>query len=806
MRIQTLIVSSLTVLAAAMTPAAFAGDLVAAVSPPVRSIALPDGGTATATTFATVINRTDAALGNCEVDLPGRFNSLQLNYGWTDPATNALVPGSENTPFSLGPRASQSLVIAITAAAEFDGVIPPVFECGGGATADSLYGVNTFELNVASTPPIDIVTIGLTLSGDGVIRVPREGGRQAFAVAALNIGGAGTVRITPVGLFGQNADLPADLTLCMTNAQGQCFITPEPFIDTFFGTNDVFTFAVFAQAHSGFVIPLAPASNRVEVQFRAGAQLAAATSAAITAPGPDYVLGSTEALRLAQQATFGANQTLLENIRRIGIEAWVDDQLGRTDSTYADLGLEAVPTNFCSNMPNPCRRDHLTAFRLQMRFFQNAMEQPDQLRQRVGWALSQIAVVSEHEVPLNYALANYQEMLLSNAFGNYRDILEGTARSPVMGDYLDMVNSRASAPNENFPRELMQLFSLGEARLNRDGTAQVDGTGRDLPAYTEADVLALSRALTGWVYPSAGNFIPSFNNPPNFTGPMESVASQHDNGSKTFLGVGMIGGQSADADLEQAIDIIFNHSNVPPFISRQLIQHLVMSNPSPAYVERVTAVFENNGQNIRGDLRAVVRTILLDPEARNLNPDANMAGKLREPVLLMTSVMRLIGADTDGYAFLRRMGGMGQVPYESPSVFNFYPPDYALQGSVGLISPSQGLMNMSTVFERHNVTLDWTLSGSNNRWDWRPLSDYPGATGTQVNWSSWGRLAQTPDRLLDVLDEIALEESLTPTQRTAILDAMSAQTYWGNPLIEAENRARLAIYLITTSPQFQLDH
>ena len=806
MHIQPMIVGFAAGLALLVSPTANAGDLVAAVSPPVRSIALPDGGTATATTFATVINRTDAALGNCEVDLPGRFGSLQLDYGWTDPATNALVPGSENTPFSLGPRASQSLVIAITAAAEFDGVIPPVFECNGGATADSLYGVNTFELNISSTAPTDIVTIGLTLSGDGVIRVPREGGRQAFAVAALNIGGAGTVRITPVGLFGQNADLPADLTLCMTNAQGQCFITPEPFIDTFFGTNDVYTFAVFAQAHSGFAIPLAPASNRVEVQFRAGDQLAAATSAAITAPGPDYILSSRDALRLAQQATFGADQTLIEQIRRSGVEAWVDTQLDLTTSTYADLGAQGVPTNFCSGMPNPCRRDHFTAFRLQMRFFENAMENDDQLRQRVAWALSQLLVVSEHEVPLNYGLANFQQMLLENSFGNYRDILENVARSPVMGEYLDMVNSRAQAPNENFPREVLQLFSLGEAQLNRDGTPQVDGSGRIIPAYTEQDVLELSRALTGWVYPSAGDFIPSFNNPPNFSSPMENVPSEHDNGPKTFLGTGMVGGQSADADLEQAIDIIFNHSNVPPFISRQLIQQLVTSNPSPAYVDRIAAVFENNGESVRGDLRAVVRAIMLDAEARNPVSDVASAGKLREPVLLMISVLRLVGADSDGYAFLRRLGGLHQMPFEAHHVFNFYPPDYALPGSQTLVSPSQALMNMSTVFERHNILYDWTYDGYENRWDWRPISDFPGSTGTQVDWSAWGRLAHNPELFVQTLDDLILEEDLTSDQRALIVQAMQAQTYWGNPLEESRRRARVGIYLFVTSPFFQIDH
>ncbi|WP_161539372.1 DUF1800 domain-containing protein [Hyphobacterium indicum] len=806
MRIQSLLAGLVAVLSFLMPSMAQAGDLNAAISPPVRSVALPEAGTATATTFATVVNRTDRALGNCKVELPGRFRNLTLDYAWTDPATNALVPGSENTPFSLGPRASQSLLIAISADAEFDGVVPPVFQCSGGATADSLYGVNTFELNVASTPPTDIVTIGLTLSGDGVIRVPREGGRQAFAVAAVNIGGAGTVRITPVGLFGQNADLPADLTVCMTNAQGQCFISPEPFIDTFFGTNDVYTFAVFAQAHNGFAIPLAPANNRVELQFRVDGELAAATSAAITAPGPDYVLNSRDALRLAQQATFGANQTLIEQIRRAGVEVWVDEQLGLTESTYADLGAQAVPTNFCRDMPNPCRRDHFTAFRLQMRFFENAMQNGDQLRQRVAWALSQLLVVSEHEVPLNYGLANYQQMLLENAFGNYRDILEHVARSPVMGEYLDMVNSRAEAPNENFPRELLQLFSLGEVRLNRDGTPQVDGTGRIIPAYTEQDVLELSRVLTGWVYPSDGNFIPSFNNLPNFTGPMESVPAEHDNGPKTFLGSGMIGGQSADADLEQAIDIIFAHPNVPPFISQQLIQQLVTSNPTPAYVDRIASVFEDNGQGVRGDLHAVVRAILLDPEARNSTPDPARAGKLREPVLLMTSVLRLIGAESDGYAFLRRLGVLHQMPFEAHHVFNFYPPDYALPGSGELVSPSQALVNMSTVFERHNILYDWTYDGHPNRWDWRPVSDFPGASGTQVDWSAWGRLAQNPELFVQTLDDLILEEDLTTDQRALIVQAMQAQTYWGDPLEESRRRARLGMYLFVTSPFFQIDH
>lgn len=794
-------------LGSVMTAPLGAGDLGAAVSPATRSVALPDGGSATATTFATVINRTDQALGNCEVGLPGRFRDLDLDFVWTDPATNAVIPGSENTPFSLAPRASQSLVLAVTAHEAFDGVIPPVFECASGTPADSIYGVNTFELVVSETAPTDILAIGITLpDNDGVIRIASEGGRQAMAISAINIGAAGLVEVRPVGTYGQNAQLPAELTVCETDEMGQCLATPASNVFRYFGASGIATFAVFAQAHTGRAIPLAPGTNRVEVQFRVAGELAATTSAAITAPGPDYRIGSRDALRLAQQASFGANQALIEDIRRSGIEDWIDRQLDMTTSSYADLAAEAVPVNFCDNMPDSCFRDHFTAIRLQNRFFQNALQKDDQLRQRVAWALSQILVVSEHGVPLNYALADYNGMLLDNAFGNYRDLLEGVARSPVMGTYLDMVNSRAIAPNENFPRELLQLFALGEVRLNRDGTPQLDGSGRAIPAYTEEDVLELSRALTGWVYPSAGNFIPSFNNPPNFSGDMEPVPSEHDSGPKTFLGAGMASGQGADADLEQAIDIIFAHPNVPPFISRQLIQHLVTSNPSPAYVDRIAAVFEDNGRGVRGDLRAVVRAILLDTEARNEDADPARAGKLREPVLLMTSLMRLIGATSDGFAFLLRMDALGQVPFESPSVFNFYPPDFALAGSDELVSPPHGVMNISTTVDRHNLIYDWTYGNKGNRWDWRAITEIPSSTGSSIDWSSWGRLAYDPDRLLDTLDELALEEDLTGEQRNAIIGAMSAETYWGDPLIKSQLRARLAIYLVASSPQFQIDH
>jgi uncharacterized protein (DUF1800 family) len=792
--------------ACCVTGAAYAGDLAAAISPAARSVALPPGGTATATTFATVINRTDGALGNCEPELPGRFGALDLSYAWTNPADNSLIPGSENTPFSLGPRASQSLVLAISGTAAFDGIVPPVFECAGGANADTLYGINTLDLTISETAPTDILAIGIALpSNDGVIRIAEAGGRQAYAIAAINIGADGDVLVSPRGIFGQNAPLPADITICESGPDGRCLAPALSSLTVNFAQNGVRTFSVFVRADPDIGITLAPANTRVEVRFLVGDRLAAATSAAITAPGPQAQGDARDALRLAQQATFGPNQSVIDDIRRRGVEAWVDRQLTLTDSTYADIAAQTVNPNFCRGVPQPCGRDHFSAFPLQMRFFRNAMDNPDQLRQRVAFALSQILVVGENEVNTTYALGRYQQMLLENAFGNYRDILRGVALSPTMGDYLDMVNSRAEAPNENFPRELMQLFALGEGRLNPDGTPITDSQGRVLPAYTEADVVELSRALTGWVYPTRPGELPSVNNARYYDADMSVYAAEHDSASKIILGEGLVGGQGAAADLDEAIDILFEHPNVAPFISGQLIQHLVTSNPSPAYVGRISAVFENNGSGVRGDLGAVVRAILLDAEARTPNPDLNRVGKLREPVLLMVSTLRLIGAQSDGYVFLRRAGGMGQIPFESPSVFNFYPPDFALQGSDGLVSPSQGLVNMSSIYERHNVLYDWTYNGYSTRWDWRPLSSWPGATGTSVDWSSWGRLAQTPERLLDVLDDIALEEDLTAQQRALILDAMEEHTYWGNPLEEAQRRARLAIYLIVTSPSFQID-
>ncbi|MCC7268718.1 MAG: DUF1800 family protein, partial [Caulobacteraceae bacterium] len=328
-----------------------------------------------------------------------------------------------------------------------------------------------------------------------------------------------------------------------------------------------------------------------------------------------------EAVRLAKQASFGPSPDLVAKITQQGAATWVDAQLNTQRSTYADLATRAVKRNFCSGLTGQastnCNREHFTSIPVSMRFYANAVNGEDQLRQRVAFALGQILVASENEVKSTAGIAAFHEILLANAFGNYRDILEQVTFNPVMGDYLDMADSRATSPNENYARELMQLFSLGVNRLNPDGSPQLDTTGAEIPTYTPDDVRGVARALTGWTYARLNGAAITDNNQIDYVSPMIPVPARYDTGAKSFLGRTVPAGASQQDSVKAVVDAVFEHPNTGPYISRRLIQQLVVSNPSPAYVKRVSAVFDNNGQGVRGDLKAVVRAILLDDAARN---------------------------------------------------------------------------------------------------------------------------------------------------------------------------------------------
>ncbi len=381
-----------------------------------------------------------------------------------------------------------------------------------------------------------------------------------------------------------------------------------------------------------------------------------------------------DAVRMLRQSTFGPNDQLVERVKAIGNAAWLDEQFAlpatqypaypwvpanRPDSCVDDRTLPVRADSYCA-------RDNYTLFQLQSRFFADAMSAPDQLRQRVAFAYSQVFVTSGVDNSRNYAMRHYQQIFRDKAFANYEDLITAVTLSPMMGDYLDMVNNvkanpaTGAEPNENYARELLQLFSVGVYKLNQDGTLQYDAFGRPVPTYDQEEIEGFAHVFTGWTYPTIAGNAPRNINPRNYLGQMEPVAANHDTGAKELLnGATNAAGLSMQQDLAAALRNVLMHPNVGPFLGKQLIQKLVTSDPTPGYVSRVAAAFNDNGAGVRGDMRAVVRAVLMDPEARGANKIDPGWGKLAEPVLWMTQATRALDGASDGvfFALHRRSSG-----------------------------------------------------------------------------------------------------------------------------------------------------
>lgn len=559
-----------------------------------------------------------------------------------------------------------------------------------------------------------------------------------------------------------------------------------------FSSAAALSFTVFLVACDGGQAPIASA---------AGGGPKSATEAIALAP--EGVILPEEAARLAKQASFGPTPALINAIvAKKSVAAWLDEQFTLSSSSYADLASRPVPGNYCSALTGAdltnCNRDNFSATPMQMRFYVDAIGRDDQLRQRVAFALSQIVVASEQDVHQTAGLAAFQQILLSNTFGNYRDILKAITLNPYMGDYLDMADSNKSQPNENYARELLQLFSVGTVLLNPDGTPQTDNTGVTIPTYSNTDVREVARALTGWTYARLNGAPLTDNTNRDWTQPMVMYATRFDTGAKTFLGKTVPAGATQQANIDAVVDTVFNHPNTGPYICKRLIQQLTIVNPTPAYVSRVAAVFADNGAGVRGDLKAVVRAIYLDPEARNVS---QLPGKVKEPVLLATGLARAIGYTTDGYAFLTRDAGMGQAPFRAPSVFNFYPYEFPLPQGAGLISPVGKLMTTSTTMARHNFVYDWTVGGDATRGEFKPTL---GATGTVPDWASWEVYGTDDGKVLDRINLVLLNGTMTKAQRQSLLAAM-ATIKNATPALQTRKRAQMALYVVASSPLFQVD-
>lgn len=501
------------------------------------------------------------------------------------------------------------------------------------------------------------------------------------------------------------------------------------------------------------------------------------------------------AVRFLNQATFGATWSDISAVQTLGYHAWIDEQvsapisgfLGYVDGTVAGTG------------------ETLAQSHLQEAWVQAAAQGPDQLRQRVANALLEILVVSRANglsgSTQTIGLAGYMDVLTRNAFGNFRTLLQDVTLNPAMGRFLNMVqNARENArtgrnPNENYARELLQLFSIGLVRLNLDGTPMLGADGQPIPTYDQEVIRAFAKVFTGWTYAQVTQPYRFTGIPQNWRGPMIPIAAQHSTAQKTLLdGRVLPAGQTADQDLADALDNVFAHPNVGPFISQRLIQRLVTANPTPEYVARVASVFDDNGNRVRGDLAAVVRAILLDREARSAAAAATPAyGHMREPMIRLVTVLRAFNgrAASGRYRAVTNLDGtMGQAPFRSPTVFNFFMPDYARPGAIAdanLKSPEFQIATETTVITAANTIRDLVYRG------------YGGAEPDLVRLDLAGEqaAASTPGALMDRLNVLLFGGQMSAATRNIVLQAMN-QVSASQPL----TRARMAIHLLLNSPEF----
>jgi len=515
-----------------------------------------------------------------------------------------------------------------------------------------------------------------------------------------------------------------------------------------------------------------------------------------------------DVVRFLEQATFGPTPELARHVQSIGIERYLDDQFALRGSFYPVL--PQMPADTTAGCPDgslsTCLRDNYTMYPLQVRFFQNALGQDDQVRQRVAFVLHEILVVSGVKEREPSQVAPYLNLLLEDAFGNYRQLLEHLTLNPAMGHYLDMVNNDAptatgsAAPNENYAREILQLFSIGLDTLNQDGTPQRDASGTPIPTYTQATITQFAKVFTGWTYASYPGVAGQKHNPANFLAPMwlyrnaAGVDSSHDKTPKSLLAYpgavhqALPANRDGAVDLSDALDNVFDHPNVGPFIGKQLIQHLVTSNPSPAYVSRVAAAFANDGSGTRGNLRAVVRAILLDPEARGASKGDAAYGRLREPVLFVTNLCRALDATSDGILGSTATA-LGQNLFNSPTVFGYYPHAYGIPGTP-FQGPEFGIQTNVAAQARANLVN--TLAFSQIR---SAAPDF----GTSLDLRGLQSLAADPARLVAELNWLLMHGSMSDPMKATVTDAVSAVPAT-NPLL----RAQTALYLVATSSQYQV--
>jgi uncharacterized protein (DUF1800 family) len=593
-------------------------------------------------------------------------------------------------------------------------------------------------------------------------------------------------------------------------------------------------------------------SNRVRLPLGKPDRKVSIDSGDIPTPAPTSPFVTNELAesggdrgRFMEQAAFGQSNALDFRLRQIGIRRWIEEQFNKSYPTipYPNFPLKPFdgPTSCGEYGTSPevdlCHRNHYWAYNNQKWMVKEALYGDDQLRRRVSWALHQIWVVSHANISQQRGTQEYIEILDNNAFGNYRDLMYEMTLSPAMGEYLDMVRSSRDSPNENYPRELLQLFTIGLYELNQDGTFKLDGQGNRIATYDQDKVNQFTKVFTGWRHCNNGNNSACPNatlGMTNYIDPMYlSFPGNHDPTAKTLFNypgapnptIPACSNCTNDANriayandsLNKTLDNIFYHPNVGPYIGKLLIQQLVTSDPSPAYVGRVAAAFNNNGSGERGDMKTVIRAVLLDPEARGSQKTDPTYGKLREPLQYLTNFLRTFNVragntangvptappascqnQTDGvFDWVTRE--MGQDVWFPPTVFNYYPPDYVVPGT-DILGPEFALANTGTSFARNNYIYFLSFGSF---WFERSTAENPYPyvpCGTSIDLSepiAWATAETTGNNLIEGLNRKMMHGTMSEAMKTKIRTAINFN-------VSAELKAKQAVFLIASSSQYQI--
>jgi uncharacterized protein (DUF1800 family) len=516
-------------------------------------------------------------------------------------------------------------------------------------------------------------------------------------------------------------------------------------------------------------------------------------------------MGQTAAARLLMQGTFGATPDTVAGAAAMSYQDWFNQQAAATPS----YTLPSVPATNVDWSPA---------------WFNNAVQGQDQLRQRMAFALSQIMVVSGNGGPLwghNLGLAYYYDLLSRDALGSFRTLLEDVTLSPAMGEYLNMMHNNKPDPatgvhaDQNYAREIMQLFTIGLVQLNIDASVKTDGSGNPLPTYTLDEIVGLSNVLTGWSSaPNGHSGEDAWIYDLNETTPMVVYENHHDEDPQTIVGGVQVPGGQAAAQLKVALDTIFNHPNVGPFIAKRLIQRLVTSNPSPQYIQRVAQVFNNDGAGTRGNLLAVARAILTDQEAVTPGTGASY-GKLREPLLRLTNLWRAFSAYNsannlaDGNLMLTADQWFGEYPLQAPSVFNFFQPAYQLAGpmaAAGVVTPEFQITNEATLVNTDNAlqlqAYQYVDSAGNPHAgaDFNMLNMISGSA-VMLHTAQWESLAASPANLVDALNLVLMAGTMSADMRNVLINYATAV-----PANTAAARVAETAELLVTAPEYTIQH